>query len=194
MLCEPFSTKLTQSRRRNDDLIVGGHPMANGSDSINRYGDISHLSQKTKEQWLTEGTAHYQVQRYEEALEAYTNVLLLDPSLADVYNRKGFVLLKLRRSEEAFDAFSKARATYEFRIHQHPTDAEAYRIKGHALRRLKCYMDALGVYERLLALNPNLELAWYNKAEMLRRLGRSKEDKQTYATFRGMAQRRGMGW
>jgi tetratricopeptide (TPR) repeat protein len=100
---------------------------------------------------------------------------------------KGSVLLKLKWYAEALGAAERA-------IQLDPTDAEAYRIKGHALRKLKCYMDALGVYERLLALNPNLELAWYNKAEMLRHLGRSKEAKQTYAIFRRMAQRRGMGW
>src|SRR5260370_41320713 len=128
--------------------------MANGSDSINGYGDISNLSRKTKEQWITEGTAHYQVQRYEEALEAYTNVLLLDPSLADVYNRKGFVLLKLRRSEEAFDAFSKARATYEFRIHQHPTDAEALANVGLALYGLDRQLETLITFEYALDLDP----------------------------------------
>src|SRR5438128_45040 len=90
---------------------------------------------------------HYQVQRYEEALDAYMHVLLLDPSLAYVYNLKGFVLLKLRRSEEAFDAFSKARATFEFRIHRHPTDAEAYIGKGLALYGLNRQLEALFTFD-----------------------------------------------
>ncbi len=46
---------------------------------------MSYLFQKTKEQWLAEGDAHYQVKRYEEALEAYVNVLLIDPNAAAVY-------------------------------------------------------------------------------------------------------------
>ncbi|HAG98077.1 MAG TPA: hypothetical protein DCL75_04245, partial [Ktedonobacter sp.] len=64
----------------------------------------------------------------------------------------------------------------------------------HALRKLKCYTDALGVYERLLALNPNLEHAWMHKAEVLKQLGRSKEAQQAYATVRRLAQRRWRGW
>ena len=185
--------------------------MANGSDSINTHGGMPYLFQKTKEQWLAEGDAHYQVKRYEEALEAYVNVLLIDPNAAAVYNRKGFALLKLRRNEEAFDAFFKARDAFEFDIHLHPTDAEtlgpaeraiqlaptdaeAYSVKAHALRKLKCYTDALGVYERLLALNPNLEQAWMNKAEVLKHLGRSKEAQQAYETVRRLAKRRWIGW
>ena len=67
--------------------------MANGSDSINAHGGMPYLFQKTKGQWLTEGDDHYQVKRYEEAVEAYMHVLLLDPNAAAVYNRKGFALL-----------------------------------------------------------------------------------------------------
>ena len=66
--------------------------------------------------------------------------------------------------------------------------------EAHSLRKLKCYADALGVYEKLLALNPNLEQAWMNKAEVLKHLGRSKEAQQAYATVRRLAQRRWIGW
>src|SRR2546426_4967496 len=121
--------------------------MANGSDSIDKYGGIPYLSQMTKEQWLAEGNAHAQVKRYEEALEAYVNVLLLDPNATAVYNRKGLVLLKLGRNEEAFDAFSKARVAFEFRIHLHPTDAEAYNGKGLALYGLNRHQEALAAFE-----------------------------------------------
>ena len=124
--------------------------MGNGSESINTHGGMPYLFQKTKEQWLADGEAHYQVKRYEDALEAYIHVLLLDPSAAAVYNRKGFTLLKLRRNEEAFDAFSKARDGWEFQIHLHPTDAEAYTGKGLALHGLNRSLEALMAFEHAL--------------------------------------------
>src|SRR2546421_11367940 len=129
--------------------------MANGSDSINTRDGMSYLFQKTKEQWLAEGDAHYQVKRFEEALEAYENVLLLDPNDAAVYNHKGFALLKLRRNEEAFDAFSKARAAYEFHIYLHPNDAEGYTGKGLALHGLNRTQEALIAFEQAIELDPS---------------------------------------
>src|SRR5207248_7190709 len=127
-------------------------PMAYGSVSNNTRDGMSYLFQKTKEQWLVEGDAHYQVKRFEEALEAYENVLLLDPNDAAVYNHKGFALLKLRRNEEAFDAFSKARAAYEFAIYLHPTDAETHVGKGLALHGLNRTLEALVALEHALDL------------------------------------------
>src|SRR5437868_13483195 len=107
--------------------------MGNGSDSINTHGGMPYLFQKTKEQWLEDGEAHYQVKRYEEALEPYMHALLLDPSAAAVYNRQGFALFKLRRNEGAFEAFSKARDGWECQVHLLPTDAESDSAKGLAL-------------------------------------------------------------
>src|SRR5947209_10627296 len=122
---------------------------------------MSYLFQKTKEQWLAEGDAHYQVKRYEEALEAYVNVLLIDPNAAAVYNRKGFALLKLRRNEEAFDAFSKARDAFEFDIHLHPNDAEAYTGKDLALHGLNRSLEAVRTLEHALKLD-HLNVEDYN--------------------------------
>jgi len=149
--------------------------MTNGSDSINGYGDSLYLSLKTKEEWLADGNAHDQVQQYEDALDAYSNVLRLDPSLADVYNRKGFVLLKLRRSEEAFDAFSKARATFEFRIHRQPGDAEAYAGKGLALHGLNRQREALAAFEYALELDHRNAEAHNGIGLILAATGRNKE-------------------
>ena len=149
--------------------------MANGSDAIDTHGGLPHLSPKTSEQWLAEGNAHFQVKRYEEALEAYVHVLLLDPNAAAVYNHKGFVLLKLRRSEEAFDAFSKARVTFEFRIHQQPADAGAYTGKGLALHGLNRQREALTTFEHALELDPRNAEAYNGIGLILAATGRNKE-------------------
>jgi len=149
--------------------------MANGSDSIYRDGDSSYLFRKTKEQWLAEGSEHEQVQRYEEALEAYTNVLLLDPSLAEAYNLQGLVLLKLRRSEQAFDAFSKARDLFEFRLHQHPVDAVSYTGKGLALHGLGRQREALTTFEYALELYPRHAEAHHGIGLVLAAIGHDKE-------------------
>jgi serine/threonine protein kinase len=54
-------------------------------------------SRKTKEQWLDEGDALFELKRYGEALTAYDQAIRLDPNLAMAYNNKGNVLDGLER-------------------------------------------------------------------------------------------------
>jgi serine/threonine protein kinase len=66
-------------------------------------------SQKTKEQWLSEGHAHRKTGHSEEALTAYERSLQLDPNDAYAWYGKGDVLQALGRKKEAKQAFQKAR-------------------------------------------------------------------------------------
>ena len=61
------------------------------------------LARKTKEDALLE------LKRYEEALAACEQAIRLDPNLAFAYSNKGAALRALRKSEEAQQAFEKAR-------------------------------------------------------------------------------------
>jgi tetratricopeptide (TPR) repeat protein len=67
------------------------------------------ISLKTKEEWLKEGHALYELKRYEEALAVYVQAIRLDPNFANAYNNKGIALNDLKRYKEADQAFEKAR-------------------------------------------------------------------------------------
>jgi tetratricopeptide (TPR) repeat protein len=69
----------------------------------------SPLPQKTKEQWVNEGNALYNLKGYEEAIAAYDQAIRLDPNYALAYNNKGLALEVLKKSEEARQAFEKAK-------------------------------------------------------------------------------------
>lgn len=65
---------------------------------------------KTKGQWLEEANGYFAAKRYEEALEAYKQVIRLDPGDAYVYYFKSMVLERLGRKQEAEAARQQARS------------------------------------------------------------------------------------
>src|SRR5260370_1268376 len=103
------------------------------------------ISLKTKEEWLKEGIALYELKRYEEALAAYEQAIRLDPNFANAYNGKGIALYGLKRHEEAL-------AAYEQAIRLDPNFANAYYNKGIALNDLKRYKEADQAFEKVRQL------------------------------------------
>ena len=67
------------------------------------------LDPKYVNAWINKGTAFFKLGRYEEAIEAFNQVLKIDPRHADAWNRKGVVLKKIGNKVEATDAFAKAK-------------------------------------------------------------------------------------
>jgi tetratricopeptide (TPR) repeat protein len=123
---------------------------------------------KTKEQWLEEGTAHYNARRYTEALAAYDQALGLAPNYADAYNDKGNALDSLGRGKEALAAYDQA-------ISLTPNYANAYYGKGNILRKSKRYEEAITAYQQSLRLNPSFVSAYNNMSVALNNLNQYQE-------------------
>lgn len=133
--------------------------------SINAQASLSALREKTKEQYLDDGTRLYQSGRYAEALAAYTQALLLDSSYAEAYLGQGNALYYLERPKEALEAFEQA-------IHFEPRVAIFYNNKGSVLSSLRRYREALAAYKQALRLDPSLAEAQRGKDCVLRKLGK----------------------
>lgn len=117
-----------------------------GQDKTVQIWQISFAAtEESKEQWLQEGNAYSQVQRYEEALTAFERAISLDPSYAPSYLNKGEALDNLGRYEEAL-------AAYEQAIRLDPNYARSYHNRGNVLSKLKRYEAAKSSYKRALRL------------------------------------------
>jgi serine/threonine protein kinase len=128
---------------------------------------------KTKEQWLAEGNASYDAQQFEEALRAYKQASLLDPTYAAAYVGKGLALRNLQRFEEALLAYERA-------IQLDPDDPVAYNNKSKVLSILQWYSEALKAANQAIELNPNYPAAYYNKGYALGELQRHEEELVAY--------------
>ena len=98
------------------------------------------MPQKTAQQWMDEGQAHYRAMRYNETLAAYEQAIRLDPNFAGGYYNKGLALKILMRYEEALAAFDQA-------IRLAPNVPQAYYDKGNVLDTLGRSMEARQAYD-----------------------------------------------
>ena len=87
------------------------------------------------------------VERYEEAVAAYTRATELDPMHANAYNNLGVLRRVTGKPEEAEAAYRKA-------IELKPTYAEAYQNLGVLLTGLKRPREAMLCHFKVLSLEP----------------------------------------
>jgi tetratricopeptide (TPR) repeat protein len=130
--------------------------------------------QKSKEDWLKEGYALYNLKRYEEALTAYEQAIRLDPNYALAYYNRGIALNELKRYEEALSAYEQA-------IRLNPNHADAYHGKGKDLNDLKRHEEALTALDQAIRLNPtNFAISYNSKGAALYGLKRYEEALSAY--------------
>ncbi len=157
---------------------------------------------RTKEEWVTVGSDHFNAGRFTEALAAFEQAIRLDATFARAYYNKGVILENLKRYAEALAAYEQALrlnptyalahqgkgaalgnlgrnaeslVAYEQALRLDPTNVLAHQGKGATLGNLGRNAEALAAYEQALRLDPTDALAYYNKGVALRHLGRNTE-------------------
>ena len=119
------------------------------------------------------GDALFHLQRYSDALEAYSTCIKSGLKHFWIYISLGRTLFNLKRYREALDAYEKALA-----LDDNPNLllGEVYLEKGDILCQFKRYKEALNAYEKAINLMPNhkpksqLAQAYRNKGKMLQYL------------------------
>ena len=115
--------------------------------------------QKTKDEWLREGHTHYNARRYEEALFAYEQAIILEPNDAVSHLYRGNALAGLLRHEDALASYEQA-TTLNFNL------VWAHLGAGNALKALERYSESLDSYDEALRLNPNLVQAHIGRGDI----------------------------
>lgn len=153
------------------------------------------------------GNTLYELNRYEDALNAYSKALDLRSDYPQAWKGQGDALLSLQRSEEALDAYDRAiqiQPNYSLawigrgkaldRLQRHteaidalnqaislqPNSLEAWETKGNVQIKLEQYSDAISSFERLLELDPNIAFAWYRRGWALQNLRQYEEAVTSY--------------
>jgi tetratricopeptide (TPR) repeat protein len=112
-------------------------------------------AQKTKEQWVAEGDAHYRTMRYIEALAAFNQALRLDPGDMTLPYLKERVLHDgFSCSEEQYLAYVQELADIDKRLLIDPHEAHCYNQKSQMLNNLQLHDEALEAIERAIHLDP----------------------------------------
>ncbi len=131
------------------------------------------ILEKQAEIFKYEGNALWELDKYEEALQAYDNAIAIKPDDHKAWSNKGVVFVKLEKYEEALQAYEKA-------IALKPDFHEAWYNKGVARGKLGKDEEALQAFDIAIALKRDFHEAWYNKGVAHGKLGKYEEALQAY--------------
>lgn len=153
------------------------------------------------------GETFLELQRYDDALEAYERAIKLKPEYAEAWEGQGNALLELKRHEDALDAYDKAiqiqpsywqawngRGKALDRLQRYgeavnafdaalkikPDSLEAWNGRGNAQIELKQYSEAIASFDEALKLQPDYAPAWYRRGWALHNLRRYQEAVESY--------------
>lgn len=118
--------------------------------------------------WLQEGYAHSQAERWLDAAGSYRNALTDKPHSPEAHYSLGFALHTLGRLDDAVAAYRNAVALK-------PDFYQAHNNLGNILLSHNRLKEAEDCYRNALAANPELTQAHYNLGIVLRRLNRVAE-------------------
>ncbi|NJR14673.1 MAG: tetratricopeptide repeat protein [Calothrix sp. CSU_2_0] len=102
--------------------------------------------------------------QYESAIKIYDRKLRFQPEDANIWNRRGLMLEKLNRYDEALIAFKEAKRNSEKILKYKPEDADSWFQKGLALTGIRQYKEAIFAYQNVLKIEPDFAPALYNIA------------------------------
>ncbi len=135
------------------------------------------------EAWTSLAYSYEYLQRYTESIEAYRQVLRINPEIESAWFVIGLNYSKLERHSEAIEAYRHVLRT---------NPAVAWPELGYSYLKLKRYTEAIEAYRQRLRIDPNDAITWYylglsysksgNRAEalvavqQLRRLNPAKAD------------------
>jgi tetratricopeptide (TPR) repeat protein len=132
---------------------------------------VSH--QKTTAEWFDEGLTLYNQGKYDEAIQAFDEVIRLDPKRPTPWNNKGNALYKQGKYTEAIQA-------YDVAISLDPEYSNPWNNKGGALDSLGKYEEAIQAYDEAIRLDSEYADAWSNKGNALYKQGKYTEAIQAY--------------
>ncbi|MBI5153496.1 MAG: tetratricopeptide repeat protein [Parcubacteria group bacterium] len=128
------------------------------------------------------GTTLNELGYKKEAVEAYKEMIALNPKMAESYYGLGNALSSLGRHEEALEVYRKA-------IALNPEDADFYQGLGNALLDLDRNEEAIEAYRKAIALAPQGSGPYSGLGSALRNLHRDKEALKAFRQFIARADR-----
>ncbi|HBB33418.1 MAG TPA: hypothetical protein DC064_16845 [Cyanobacteria bacterium UBA9273] len=116
-----------------------------------------------------QGNDKIRAEDYEGAVEAFTQVLKMNPQDAEAYYNRGLALAQLEEYEKAIADYSKV-------LELNPDDLEAYDNRALARARLQDYLGAIADYTQVLERKPDDAEAYYNRGLSHAQLEGSEQD------------------
>jgi tetratricopeptide (TPR) repeat protein len=144
-----------------------------------RIGEAEHAAQKAKAldpnpaTWHNLGIVLRRLRRWQEAEEAFSKAVSLDPKFTASWDNLGLALSYLGRWEEAEEAMSKA-------VSLNPEFADSWDRLGWIRSALNMLPEAEQASRKAIELEPNRSVYWNNLAVSLWHMDRLVEAEQAF--------------
>ena len=126
--------------------------------------------------WVWLGFAYFNLKRFNEAIEAFSQAPRINPKNADAWSAIGAVYVQLNRYNDAIEAYRQV-------LGIKPEDVKTLFYLGVAYGELKRYNDAIEAYRKALRVNPEYAEAWYNLGSIYVKIGRRNETIEAFRQF-----------
>lgn len=133
------------------------------TEAIAAYQRVLQLRSRS-EVWLNLATLLENQQEYEAIIGLYDQKLRTQPEDPNIWNRRGLILQKLERDNEAKTSFEQAITNCDRILKRKPDDADTWFQKGLALTYMQKYDKAITAYNQTTTIKPDFSNAWYNMA------------------------------
>jgi tetratricopeptide (TPR) repeat protein len=151
-----------------------------GQGKLKEASESFELARKSKSEnpvvWFETGMAVESLQGlsaakdfYEEALNAYNDLLEENPKDIFSWSDRGNTLLKLIRPQEALESYQKA-------LNINPSFYEALLGQANAFSGLGKYLDALLSFDRATTIRPDDYQLWFNRGMLLAQVLKNHEE------------------
>ncbi|BAZ04016.1 tetratricopeptide repeat protein [Calothrix sp. NIES-3974] len=134
---------------------------------------IKGINTANSSQFYEQANTLYDLNRYEDALQAYNKALEMRDNFPQAWYGKGKVLSALKRDREALAAYDRA-------IQLEPDLLDAWGERGLVLVRLQRYNEAISAFDRVLAVDGKNATIWNAKGNALSQLNQLEQAIKAY--------------
>ena len=170
--------KILKKSDENNDIETC--PQENINQLINLYNEkkfllvikyaqaLSKRYPKSFTIWNILAISKSKIQLFDEAIEAYKKVLLINPNYAEAYNNMGNAFTKQGKFDKAIETYKKA-------LLINPHYPEALNNIGTVLKKQGKLNNSLEYYKKAIEFKANYVNAYYNMGNVLSDLGEFEE-------------------
>lgn len=142
-------------------------------DSLNKQRLKDVENEETFEAYAEKGRIYARTEKYEEAIQAFTKALELNPQDSVTYYNRGLAYSMVDEGEKAIEDYTKA-------LELNPQYSSAYNNRGVVYNELGENEKAIEDYTKALEINPKYSDAYYNRGFSYSALGENEKAIEDY--------------
>ncbi len=173
-----------------DDLVIRGKALQAQErpiEALKYWEAVLGRTSDSYQVWFNFGITLFELNRLDEALQAFNHALSINPSSVESLNNKGLLLVRLKRPQEAVKAYSEAVAFDNQYFN-------AWFNLGNLLLALKRYSKALAVFKKCIEIDKSSAKSWNNLGIVLGSLQRYSEATEAFAEATRLSSRQAKYW